>query len=336
MLGRRPLLSALFALALAVPALGQEAASAPSSPKYENPELGIIFSGVYGWSSHFATASGAWTELARYDSDAQNDSFVSLSVRDNPYETLPEMRRAIEAEFKESSAAPAPGRPAYKEVSVREVQMKRGIDLPGIEVEAMAVEIGEDGKSRERLLLVRTYYGENRLYRVFCSARRARAKKVRDLLERAVGGLTVSAVEEKTSRGVHFRSIQGSYSCMVPEGFSVVRPPDAWVADAKFENGRAGIVISVISAAYGGITADQIEELRDYYGNDLTIEEADVMGSDGFNGTVKKPDSVTLITGLVREGRVYRVHTASAPKAAEAAKRVHADFLKTLKLGRQS
>jgi hypothetical protein len=344
--GRAAALGAL--LALVALARGQEPpkptpAPAPSEGKptasattnYENAELGLVFSGVYGWPSRIASASGAWTELARYDSDAQNDAFVLLLVRDNPYGSISEMRTALGQEFKES-AEPSAGKPAHKEIAFRDVEMKRGINLPGVEVEVVAVELAEDGKRRERSLVVRTYYGQNRLFRVYCSARRARVKKVRDLFERAVSGLSISAVEEKAVRGVAFRSVQGSYSCTVPDGFGIVRPPDASLADARFES-RQGIVISVISSPYDSALSDQIQELVDYYRDALKVEEGvQVFGGDGFTGSVTKADSVALIAGTVRDRRVYRVHTVSPPKAAEEAKRVHEQFLKGFRVGRQS
>ncbi len=316
------------------PAQPEAKPAAPASTNYENPELGLVFSGVYGWPSRIASASGAWTELARYDSDAQNDSFVTLLVRDNPYGSVSELRTALGLEFKES-AEPAAGRPAYKEIAFRDVEMKRGINLPGVEVEAVAVELTEDGKKRERSVVVRTYYGQNRLFRVYCSARRARVKKVRDLFERAVSGLTISMVEEKAVRGIAFRSVQGGYSCTVPDGFAIVRPPDASLADARFES-RQGIVISVISSPYDSAVADQIQEMTDYYRDAIKIEEGQVLGGEGFTGTVTKADSVTLIAATVKDRRVYRVHTASPPKNAEEAKRVHEQFLKGFRVARQS
>jgi hypothetical protein len=318
------------------PKVEEKAEAGITSPKYENTDLGITFSGVYGWVSRFAAGSGAWNELARYESDAQNDAFVQLLVRENPHSAVGEMRQAITEEFKET-AEPTKGRPAFKEVVVRDADMKRGINLPGVEVECVAVEVAEDGKKRERSLMVRTYYGENRLYRVFCSVRRARAKKVRDLFERAVSGLTVDAVEERTARGFAFRSVQGSYACVVPDGFTVVRPPDAWVADAKFEN-RQGIVISVVSAPYEGLLMDQVQELNDYYRDAIRIDSEDVklLGGDGFVATVTKPESVTLITGVIRDRRVYRIHTSAPPKRVDQAKQVHETFLKGFRIGRQA
>lgn len=340
--GRAAALGAL--LAFAALARGQETPT-PPAPKipaaeatttnYENRELGVVFGGVYGWTAKIASASGAWTELARYDSDSQNDSFVVLAVRDNPYATVSELRSALGLEFKESPE-PAAGRPAYKEIAFREVEMKRGSDLPGIEVEGVAVELTEDGKKRERALLVRTYLGQNRLYRVYCSARRARVKRVHDLFDRAVNGLVVSAVEEKTVRGVPFRSVQGSYACVVPDGFGIVRPPDASNADARFESSQ-GIVVSVISYPYDGTVADQVQELIDYFRDPLKIEEnVKIADGDGFAGTVTKQDQITLISGTVRNRRVYRVHTYAPPKKLDEAKRVHDDFMKGFRVGRQS
>jgi len=307
----------------------------PADTTYENPELGLSFPGVYGWSSTIASASGAWSELARYDSDASNDSYVLLLVRDNPYTTLSDLRTALGVEFKETPE-PAPGRPAYKEIQFREVEMRKGINLPGIEVEGVAVEVKEDGKKRERSLLVRTYFGQNRLFRVYCSAPRARMKRVRDLFERAASGLSVNAVDEKTVRGIPFRSVQGLYACTVPEGFGIVRPPDASLADARFE--MKGVVVSVISAPYDGSLADQMQELADYYRDALKMEEqaTSIAGSEGFFGTVTKPDSVTYITGTVKDRRVYRVHTMAPAKRAADAKKVHEEFLKSFRIGRQS
>jgi hypothetical protein len=318
------------------PAPVAEGAKPAPATDYENKDLGLVFGGVYGWSSKVAAGSGAWTELARYDSDAQNDSFVTLFVRDNPYGSVSEMRTAIGVEFKET-AEPSPGKPAYKEIAIKDVEMRRGINLPGVEVECVAVELADDGKKRERSLVVRTYYGQNRLFRVFCSARRARVKKVRDLFERAVTGLTINAVEEKTVRGVPFRSVQGSYSCTVPDGFGIVRPPDASLADARFES-RQGIVISVISSPYDGTLSDQIQEMNDYYRDAIKIPEeaVQILGADGFTATVTKPESITLIAGTIKDRRVYRVHTACPPKLADDAKRIHEQFLKGFRAGRQS
>jgi hypothetical protein len=305
------------------------------STTYENPELGLTFAGVYGWAPKIGSASGAWNELARYDSDAQNDSFVLLLVRDNPYGTLSELRTALGTEFKETPE-PAAGRPAYKEIVFRDAEMKRGINLPGIEVEGVAVELAEDGKKRERALVVRTYFGQNRLFRVYCSARRARVKRVRDLFDRAVSGLTIDAVDEKTMRGIPFRSVQGSYACTVPEGFGIVRPPDASLADSRFE--ARGIVVSVISAPYDGALADQVQEMADYYRDALKVSEepAQLAGSEAFTATVTKPDGVTLIAGTVKDRRVYRIHTAAPARRAEDAKKVHDDFVKSFRIGRQS
>ena len=59
-------------------------------------------------------------------------------------------------------------------------------------------------------------------------------------------------------------------------------------------------------------------------------------GGDGFLGTVTKPDAVTFIAGTVKDRRVYRVHTQAPPKRAEEARKVHEEFLKTFRPGRQS
>ena len=48
--------------------------------------------------------------------------------------------------------------------------------------------IAEEGKKRERGLVVYTYMGQNRLFRIHCTVRRSRIKKVRDLFTRAAAG----------------------------------------------------------------------------------------------------------------------------------------------------
>jgi hypothetical protein len=45
---------------------------------------------------------------------------------------------------------------------------------------------------------------------------------------------------------------------------------------------------------------------------------------------------VTYIAGTVKDRRVYRVHTSAPPRRAEDAKKVHDEFLKGFRVGRQS
>ncbi|MHC4547682.1 MAG: hypothetical protein ACYTEZ_02810 [Planctomycetota bacterium] len=300
----------------------------PTSAKYTNDELGISFAGVYGWARKFAEGSGAWTELARYRSDQSLDSTVVLYVRDNPYETANALRKALEAEFKEGEV--------YKEISFSDVTMKKGVQLPGIQVEAFRVLVTKEGKKRERKLVVRTYFGKNRLFRVYCEARRARARRVRDLFDRAIASLAVQATDEKTVVGTPFRSLRGNYSCLIPEGFAAVLPARyTGSTDFRFDHRKAGITVSIVSYPYDGILADLVEEMLDYYGDDIKVEqeEAKVLGGDGFTATITKDSRVTLIVGSVQNERAYRIHTHASKAALDEAKRAHAAFMKGFRAG---
>ena len=221
------------------------------SGKYTNMELGLVFSGVYGWKREFAHGSGAWTRLARY-SDTMLDSEVALFVRDNPYETFNELRRALEAEFKAGET--------LKDVSFGDVTMKKGTKLRGIQSEGVRVVVTKDGKKRERKVVCRTYFGQNRLFRVYCDARRSRAKRVRDLFDRALASLVVNATDERTVVGTPFRSLRGKYSLLIPEGFTAVLPAsNKGPKDFQFDDRSLGVFVSVVSYSYDGILADIVE-----------------------------------------------------------------------------
>jgi hypothetical protein len=305
--------------------LAQAGDKEEGSGKYTNTELGVVFSGVYGWKREIAHGSGAWTRLARY-SDTQLASEVGLYVRDNPYETFNGLRRALEAEFKAGEA--------LKDVSFTDVTMKRGTKLPGIETEGIRVVVTKDGKKRERKVVCRTYFGRNRLFRVNCNARRSRAKRVRDLFDRAIASLVVNATDERTVVGTQFRSQRGKYSLLIPEGFTAVLPAsNKGPADFLFEDRSLGVSVSIVSYASVRILADIVEEMVDYYGDDLKMEqeEAKVMGGDGFVATLTKGTKVTLIVGTVLNDRVYRIHTKTTTDKLEDAKRAQAAFLKGFK-----
>ncbi|MGH7162530.1 MAG: hypothetical protein ACREID_03520, partial [Planctomycetota bacterium] len=210
----------LLAIALACPlatAQGKpEPKPAPVSTVYQNKDLGLRFSGVYGWNYEAASGSGAWTQLAKY-SETAFQANVLLLVRNNTFTSLEAMRAAVREEFAESKEEdPAPGRSAFREVALKDVEMREGMKLPGVDVEAVSREVGSDGKKRESKLLVRTYHGKHRLYRVHCSAARGRYKKVQELFERAAASLVVDAVEERGGLGIEFHSARGGYSCIVP------------------------------------------------------------------------------------------------------------------------
>ena len=155
--------------------------------------------------------------------------------------------------------------------------MRKGLKLPGIQVECFMVEINEEGKKRERKLIVRTYFGKNRLFRVRCEARRARAKRVQSYFDTALAGLVVTATDEAVTRGTMFRSLRGMYTCLVPEGFTVYALPDNHrPRDVIFENRKLGVAVTVISYGYAdGHLVDQVEEMSDYYGERINIDIGD-------------------------------------------------------------
>ena len=76
-----------------------------------------------------------------------------------------------------------------------------------------------------------------------------------------------------------------------------VLPAKRGVTDLKFDNRRAGVSISMISYAYNGGLADQVEEMVDYYGDAINIEqeEARVLGDDGFVATITRGDDTTTV-----------------------------------------
>ncbi len=301
--------------------------------KYENAELGLSFTGVYGWKRQVATGSAAWTELARY-SEAAFDADVILLVRDNPYSALSDLRRAMQEEFKAGSANIKPGESSYREPTFRDEQMRAGLQLPAIEVECKLARITKEGKKRELAVLSRTYYGANRLFRVHCTARSSRLKRVKDLFQRAAKGLVVSSSQEKVVSGYRFHSERGKYQCLVPAELTGALPPRNAKADMRFGSRNLGVTISIWSYAFDGILADHVEEMVDYYGTAIKVdnEEAKALGGTAFLSTLTKGDKVTLITGTVQNGRVYRIHTSGKKSKLDDLKRVHAAFAKTFKI----
>ena len=85
-----------------------------------------------------------------------------------------------------------------------------------------------------------------------------------------------------------------------------------------------------------GTRNDDIDQLVDYYGDELIIENEDttVLGGKGFTGRLelKKEKWRILGTGN-RKGRVYRVHQKMKEGAHEDEKRILDKFLKSLKIG---
>lgn len=318
-----------FATVMAV--LGAAATAAAQDAEYRNPDLGLVFKGPYGWAKQVASGSGAWTLLATYTDEAYGAQ-VRLLVRDNPYETLNLLREALRKEFREGD--PQGNEPGYREIAFRDAEMAEGLKLPAVEVEAVETRT-VDGKKREHAVLVRVYFGANRLFRVECSVQRSRIRKVRDLFDRALAGVIVTAKDEQVVRGTPFVSRRGNWACVVPSGFTAVLPPANWNADMVFENARSGVSVYLYGYRYGGALLDHIEELQDHYRDafQVTSDRARVMGGEGFEATVSKDDKITLISGTVRGGNVWRIHTTAPKDRLDEARRVHGEFLKGFRAG---
>ena len=124
---------------------------------------------------------------------------------------------------------------------------------------------------------------------------------------------------------------------MIPEGFIGLLPPSNSKADMGFLNQRDNIMIYVYAYSYRGILVDHIEELIDFYGEQIKIdkEDARVLGGKGFVATRTKGDEVTLITGTVRDEHVFRIHTIVSKENLDAAKRAHAKFAGTFRIDRR-
>jgi len=306
--------------------------------KYNNPDLGIAFSGVYGWEMERAEGTGAWTRLVRYY-DEDFDAEVILYVRNNPYKTSSDLKTALIEEFKEGGDVAA-GKLVYKNVVVQEADMKGGNKLPGFEVEAIASRLNEEGKVRERAVVIRTYLGANRLFRVHCTVRKRRLKNVRDLFTRAAAGLTVIGSDEKVLRGAPFRSSRGKYSCAIPEGFVPDLPSTKRTYDMQFVGGKRGSVrIYVYAFAYDGSIEDQQDDLLDFYGDDMKVilESADgkkLLGGPGLAATITKGKRFTMITASIVGRRAYRIHTSGPLESQSDVAALHAKFAKGFRTGR--
>jgi len=308
--------------------------SAGGEGKYENKDLGVSFSGIYGWTVERAEGSGAWTKLVRY-SDADYDADATLYVRDNPYGNIAELKAALEQEFKEGGEAAA-GKSAYKEVTIKPAEMPRGNELPGFDVEGVAVSVNEEGKKRERAVFVRTYFGANRLFRVHCTVRRRRLRNVEDLFTRAAASLTVSAAGEKVATGVPFLSSRGGWGCVIPDGFVPDLPPSTRNYDMQFIGHRGKVRIYVYAYGYQGTIDDQVADLLDFYGEDMKIVKENFKrhGGPAFDATITQGDRTTHVAALVRGARAYRVHTAGPKDRASDVEAIHKRFLEGFRLGR--
>jgi len=313
--------SVLILLLLALSAFAQ--GNADPTGKYSNKELGLTFSGVYGWEAFFPAGSGAWTTLARY-SNVDMRAEVLLLARNNPYATTAALRDALKAEFKEGGD-PTEVQPTYKEIELREATMKRGLKLPGFEVEGYVVKVEAAGKIREYYMQSRTYFGKNRLFRVYCTAKKSRKKRVKDLFDNATAGVTIKSGAEQVARGQAFRSQRGGYACLVPDGFLVELPSARSKTDVRFYNRRRTISVAMYGYRTSGDIIDLIDIMTDFYGDDLnmTQEETTALGGPAFRAEIKRKGKVTLLVGAVVNERVYRIHvTVEDDKLLEEARRI--------------
>jgi len=321
--------------ALALSALLAVAAAAEEPPHiYLNRDLGIRFAGIFGWDIEKGDAGGTWNLLARYDR-AEYDGAMLLQTRSNAFTSFETFRESIRAEFPVApeGTEPQPNKPVLKEVTYADVAMKGGMNLSGVQVDAVSLQITKEGKKREQRLQVRTYYGKNRLFRVACSVSRARHAKVKDLFDRAIDSLEISAVDEAAVVGTPFRSNTGGYACLVPEGFGVNVGGSA-ALDAWFDNRRLGVTISMVSYAFPGELRDHLDRVAEHYGTALTIEkeETPMFGETGFTARVAKDGKLTRIAGVVHRERAIRVHVEGAEAKAADIARILDDFVKGVKL----
>jgi hypothetical protein len=311
------------------------AASAQDPPNiYTNRELKLRFSGVFGWQVQKADAGGAWSLLARYDQPAY-DATVLLQTRPNVFASFEAFQNALREEFPVApeGAEPQPDKPVLRQVTYRDVEMRGGVKLPGVQVEATALQITTEGKRREQSIQVCTFFGKNRLFRVHCSVQRARHAKVKDLFDRAIESLEVAEQGEAAQRGMPFRSWDGGYACLVPDGFQAnvggSRALDAW-----FENKRLGVVVSVVSYRTDGDLRAHLDKVAEYYGDALSIEkeETALFGTGAFLATAEREGKLLRMVGTVWRGRAIRVLAEGKKENAAEVTRVFDSFLKDFKL----
>jgi hypothetical protein len=198
-----------------------------------------------------------------------------------------------------------------------------------VDVAGYRVSIDEAGKKREDRILVRTWFSEERLYRVFSEARRSRANRVEDLMVRALDGLTVEAGAVQAPRAFTIRSAGGRYKVAVPDGFLPVVPAGDEPEDLRFEKPRRNIKVAVFAQLWDGSVEDQLDELFDEHGSDIRLEsdEAKVFGARGYLCRIERGDMITIVSGTVKSQRSYRVHTTFHKDREAEGKVDHAAFL---------
>jgi len=305
---------------------------AQGTGRYENQDLKLTFEGIYGWQSTFAAGSGGWAELARYRDEAL-DATVRVLVTSNPYASAAEMHEAIAKEFA-AGDEPKAGQPAFKEITVTDCTMRRGAKLPGVDAAGYRVSIDEAGKKREDRILVRTFFSPERLFRVFCEARRSRASRVEDLFVRALDGLTVEAGSVKAARVFAIRSAGGRYTVAVPEGFQPIVPGKDDPEDLRFEKPRRNIKVQIFAQVWEGGVEDQLDALFNEFGSDIRLEsdEVQVFGNPGYLCRIERGDMITLVSGTVKDQRSIHVHTTFHKDREVEAKADHAAFLAGIEL----
>ena len=321
----------LAALALSSVAWGQ---GKSAEHIFDSKDLGIRFAGPFGWEVEVADESGAWTTLAAYQKP-QYDAEVLLQVRNNILGSYDSFKRANAEEFKEAAAdaTTAPGKTLLKNVEVKDIRMKKGAKLPGLEVSATVTRIDEDGKKREHRLFVQTYYGKNRLFRVRASVRRVRYKKVKNDLEHI--NLRVGEGQEKVTVGTPLYSRRGRYRCSVPEGYTISLPNRKATYDVSFTKKGSGVTLYIYSYTFDGDFQDHVDMMLDFYDDEIVFQEGEtkVLGEQGFIGTITRGKTRTYVIGTVKRGRAIRFHAVYEKDKEADAKKLVDKVLKTFNAG---
>ena len=321
----------LAALALSPVAWGQ---GRSAGHIFDSKDLGIRFAGPFGWQVEVADESGAWTTLATYQK-SQYDAQVLLQVRNNVVGSYEAFRKAVAEEFTESAAdaKSAPGKTLLKNVEVKDIRMKKGAKLPGLDVSATVTRIDEEGKKREHRLFVQTYYGKHRLFRVRASVRRVRYKKVKNDLEHV--NLRVGEGQEKVTVGTPLYSWSGRYRCSVPEGYTISLRSKKASHDVAFTKKGSGVTLYIYANTFDGDIQDQVDDMLDFYDDEIKLqeEETKVLGKPGFVGTITRGKNPTYVVGTVKGGRAIRFHAVYEKGKEADAKKLVDKVLKTFKTG---
>ena len=328
----------IVTLALPVLAQGKDGKSkkgASASHVIDDKELGVRFVGPKGWLLKRTQGGGAWTTVATYDNPNPYDASVLVQVRNNIYDTFDGFKQALDVEFKESPAGATPevGVRLLRSVEIEEAKMKRGARLPGFEVKANSVEVTPEGKKREYRMIVRTFYGKHRLFRVVCRVRRVRFKKVSAEFEQALAGLRVELSSERVTMGTSLRSRRGGYTCLIPQGFSVEIPRKGSTADVHLRSREVELIVYCYK--WDGDWRAHLDQIVDFYEDDFKVEqeEAKVLGQTGFIGTVTRSGKTAYVVGTVKRGHAVRVHALWKKDNRAAAEKAVAALLKTFKVG---